>query len=130
MNSSNPLVVTEAGLIAQLRLQAPGGGGLEELRAGDGHVGEPDQRDGQPDDRVVGDEDDQVPALNANIALWIAVARTSGSSESSRLRILRSRPSSAVTGCALYVASCADFTGHGTGLRLRSRPVIPVATAD
>src|SRR5580698_1324577 len=65
-----------------------------------------------------------VPVPNANIALWIAVARTSGSSESRRLSSLRSRPASAVTGCVPYVGSCANFIEHGTGPRLRSRQVI------
>src|ERR1700722_18632362 len=65
-----------------------------------------------------------VPVPNANIALWIAVARTSGSSESARSRSLCSRPASAVTECVPYVDFCANFIEHGTGPRLRSRPVI------
>src|SRR5579863_7252804 len=56
-----------------------------------------------------------VPVPNANIALWIAVARTSGSSESTRARSLPSRPASAVTRYVPYVGSCADFIEHGTG---------------
>ena len=52
------LVLTTARRVRQLGLQAPVAGGLEQLGAGHGDVADPDQRDGDPADGVVGDQDD------------------------------------------------------------------------
>src|SRR5580700_7698457 len=61
-----------------------------------------------------------VPVPNANMALWIDVARTSGSSESTRSRSLRSRPGSAVMGCCPLMSVLVHRTQY------RAAPLIAI----